>query len=191
MTDIADVARGYELADRYRRDDGRVFLSGSQALARLPYEQLRHDRRAGLDTAAFVSGYPGSPLAGYDRDVAGVAKLAEADGLRIVVRPAVNEELAATAVAFYLIMTLRYEWTHFLVHTRYRPRSAYYRRLWRNHRLHHCKNENYWYGVTMLGGDRLLRTAPAVDSVTTSATCRSLGIEVGPDFGMSTGKIPG
>lgn len=98
-------------------------------------------------------------------------------------------EMAATAVAFYLLMTLRYEWIHFLVHTRYRPRSAWYRRLWRNHRLHHCKNERYWYGVTMLGGDRVLRTAPAVDAVVTSATCRSLGIEVGPDFGTSAGKI--
>ena len=90
--------RGYELTDRYRKDDGRVFLSGAQALARLPFEQLRADRRAGLDTAAFVSGYPGSPLAGYDRDVTAVAALAQRDEFRMVVRPAVNEELAATAV---------------------------------------------------------------------------------------------
>jgi indolepyruvate ferredoxin oxidoreductase len=88
----------YELSDRYRLDDGRVFLSGSQALARLPYEQLRADRRAGLRTAAYVTGYPGSPLANYDRDVAASAKLAEADGLRLVFQPGMNEELAATAV---------------------------------------------------------------------------------------------
>ena len=37
--------------------------------------------------------------------------------------------------------------------------------LWRNHRLHHCKNEHYWFGVTMLSGDRLLGTAPAVADV--------------------------
>ena len=98
MTDMVDAVRGYELTDRYRKDDGRVFLSGAQALARLPFEQLRADRRAGLDTAAFVSGYPGSPLAGYDRDVTAVAALAERDQFRIVVQPAVNEELAATAV---------------------------------------------------------------------------------------------
>ena len=98
MTDMVDAVRGYELADRYRKDAGRVFLSGAQALARLPFEQLRADRRAGLDTAAFVSGYPGSPLAGYDRDVIAVAALAERDQFRIVVQPAVNEELAATAV---------------------------------------------------------------------------------------------
>ncbi len=88
----------YELSDRYRLDDGRVFLSGSQALARLPYEQLRADRRAGLTTAAYVTGYPGSPLAGYDRDVAAAAALADAEGLRLVMQPALNEELAATAV---------------------------------------------------------------------------------------------
>ena len=73
----------YELNDRYRLDEGRAFLSGSQALARLPYEQLRADRRAGLVTAAYISGYPGSPLAGYDRDVQAAAKLAAADGLPV------------------------------------------------------------------------------------------------------------
>ena len=88
----------YELADRYRLDDGRAFLSGSQALARLPYEQLRADRRAGMHTAAYISGYPGSPLAGYDRDVSAAAKLATADGLKMVFQPGMNEELAATAV---------------------------------------------------------------------------------------------
>ncbi len=88
----------YELNDRYRLDEGRVFLSGAQALARLPYEQLRADRRAGLVTAAYISGYPGSPLAGYDRDVQAAAKLAAADGLHMVFQPGMNEELAATAV---------------------------------------------------------------------------------------------
>ena len=92
------AAGGYRLDDRYRRDDGTVFLSGAQALARLPYEQLRIDRAAGLRTAAYVTGYPGSPLAGYDRDAAAVAKLATADGLHLVHQAAVNEELAATAV---------------------------------------------------------------------------------------------
>ncbi|MDX2168661.1 MAG: fatty acid hydroxylase family protein, partial [Deltaproteobacteria bacterium] len=50
-----------------------------------------------------------------------------------------------------------------------------YQRLWRNHRLHHFKNEHYWFGVTMLSGDRLLRTAPAVKDVETSPTARNLG----------------
>ena len=56
----------YALNDRYTKDTGRVFLSGVQALARIPLEQLRVDRLYGLNTAAFVSGYPGSPLAGFD-----------------------------------------------------------------------------------------------------------------------------
>ncbi len=56
----------YDLADRFAADAGTVFLSGVQALARIPIEQLRVDRRDGLNTAAFVSGYPGSPLGGFD-----------------------------------------------------------------------------------------------------------------------------
>ena len=88
----------YQLTDRYSSDEGRAFLSGSQALARLPYEQLRVDRIAGLHTAAYITGYPGSPLAGFDRDVAAAAKLAVAEGLTMVFQPGMNEELAATAV---------------------------------------------------------------------------------------------
>jgi indolepyruvate ferredoxin oxidoreductase len=90
--------RPYELSDRYRRDEGTVFLSGAQALARLPYEQLRIDRAAGWNTAAYVTGYQGSPLASYDRDISTAAALAAADGLRLVFQPGMNEELAATAV---------------------------------------------------------------------------------------------
>ncbi len=88
----------YQLTDRYSSDEGRAFLSGSQALARLPYEQLRVDRIAGLNTAAYITGYPGSPLAGFDRDVSAAAKLAVAEGLTMVFQPGMNEELAATAV---------------------------------------------------------------------------------------------
>jgi indolepyruvate ferredoxin oxidoreductase len=86
----------YQLVDRYLADQGVVFLTGLQALARLPLEQLRADRRAGLNTAAFVSGYPGSPLGGYDVTVAAAARLAPE--LPVVCRPAMNEEYAATAV---------------------------------------------------------------------------------------------
>ena len=88
--------RAYDLDDRYLADEGRVFLTGIQALARLPLEQLRVDRRNGLNTAAFVSGYPGSPLGGFDRAIAGAARLAPE--LPIVCRPAMNEEFAASAV---------------------------------------------------------------------------------------------
>ncbi len=88
----------YELADRYRADRGTVFLTGSQALARLPLAQLRADRRHGRRTAAYVTGYPGSPLANYERDAAAAATEAAAEGLTLLARPAVNEELAAAAV---------------------------------------------------------------------------------------------
>ena len=77
-----------------------------------------------------------------------------------------------TALAVYFALALHYEWIHFLIHTRYPPRGARYRRLWRNHRLHHFKNERYWYGVTMLAGDRLLGTAADPERVPTSRTAR-------------------
>lgn len=82
--------------------------------------------------------------------------------------------LAMTGVLAHLLLSLHYEWVHFLVHTRVMPRTALYQRLWRNHRLHHFKNEHYWFGVTMLSGDRLLGTAPALQEVATSRTCREL-----------------
>ncbi|NND75680.1 MAG: indolepyruvate ferredoxin oxidoreductase family protein [Ilumatobacter sp.] len=94
MTDT--MLDDYELSDRYRRDDGIAFLTGIQALARIPVEQLRRDRIAGLHTAAFVSGYPGSPLGGFDLEVARAVKVVPE--LPIVHQPAVNEELGATAV---------------------------------------------------------------------------------------------
>lgn len=86
----------YRLSDRYTRDHGTVFMTGVQALARIPIEQLRVDRRNGLTTAAFVAGYPGSPLGGVDSAMASAAKLVE--DLPIVLRPSLNEEYAATAV---------------------------------------------------------------------------------------------
>ncbi len=86
----------YALEDRYTLEQGQVFMTGLQALARLPLEQLRADRAAGLRTAAFWSGYPGSPLGGLDAAVR--AAVAQAPDLPIVHHAAVNEEQAATAV---------------------------------------------------------------------------------------------
>ena len=88
----------YRLDDRYLRDEGRVFASGVQILARLPIEQLRRDRAAGHNTAAFVCGYPGSPLAIFDAEATRVADLAESTGLQLVHQPGLNEELATAAV---------------------------------------------------------------------------------------------
>jgi Fatty acid hydroxylase len=93
-------------------------------------------------------------------------------GLWFVLTP--STPLALTGIVTHLALTLHYEWVHYLVHTRYQPISAYYQRLWRNHRLHHFKNEHYWMGVTMTSGDRLFGTAPAVKDVETSGTCRTL-----------------
>ncbi|HSL74709.1 MAG TPA: indolepyruvate ferredoxin oxidoreductase family protein [Ilumatobacteraceae bacterium] len=95
----------YELADRFRREDGRVFLTGVQAVARLAVDQLRIDRRLGLTTAAFASGYQGSPLGTFTEELQRAS--ATVADLPIVVQPAVNEELAATAVmGSQLAMTL-------------------------------------------------------------------------------------
>ncbi|MEO1061501.1 MAG: indolepyruvate ferredoxin oxidoreductase family protein [Actinomycetota bacterium] len=88
--------QSYRLADRYERTDGRVLLTGVQALARIPVDQLRADVAAGLRTAALVSGYPGSPLGGFDLEVARLLK--QVPDLPIVHQPAVNEELGASAV---------------------------------------------------------------------------------------------
>ena len=84
------------LDDRYLLENGLVHLTGVQALARLPLDLLRADRRAGRATAGFISGYEGSPLGGYDLELSRSQRLL--DALGIVFRPGVNEELAATAV---------------------------------------------------------------------------------------------
>jgi hypothetical protein len=67
-----------------------------------------------------------------------------------------------------------YEWTHFLIHTAYRPRSRAYRSVWRNHRLHHFKNERYWHGITNTISDRVLGTNPDQTTVPRSRTARTL-----------------
>jgi sterol desaturase/sphingolipid hydroxylase (fatty acid hydroxylase superfamily) len=68
-----------------------------------------------------------------------------------------------------------YEWVHYLVHSDYRPRTRAFRAVWRNHRLHHYKNEHYWFTVTTAGtADRLFRTFPDAADVETSGTVRAL-----------------
>ena len=85
--------------------------------------------------------------------------------------------LAFTGLLTFFGLSLHYEWVHYIVHTRVKPKTWYYQRLWRNHRLHHCKNEQYWMGVSMLAGDRIFGTAKAPQEVPTSDTCRTLGVE--------------
>jgi hypothetical protein len=88
-----------------------------------------------------------------------------------------NHRLALTGVAASYSMLLAYEWTHFLIHSTYLPRSPVYRYIWRAHRLHHYRNEHYWFGVTMHAADHLLGTFPDKDDVPLSPTARTLGIE--------------
>ncbi|NLH79512.1 MAG: indolepyruvate ferredoxin oxidoreductase family protein, partial [Phyllobacteriaceae bacterium] len=98
MNDLAHppVGRTIRLTDKYALDHGRVYLTGIQALVRLPMDRVRLDRAAGLKTAGFISGYRGSPLAGYDQQLQAAAADLAAHDLRFT--PGVNEELAATAV---------------------------------------------------------------------------------------------
>lgn len=80
-----------------------------------------------------------------------------------------------TGYTLALIGLWHYEWTHLLVHTRYVPKIKFYKRLARNHRLHHYRNEHNWLGVTSNMGDRLLRTYPKHKSdVPLSETARTL-----------------
>jgi indolepyruvate ferredoxin oxidoreductase len=84
------------LADKYLLEQGTVFLSGIQALVRVLLDQARADRRRGLRTATFVSGYQGSPLGGLDKEILGLGEIATDHALRFAA--GLNEELAATAV---------------------------------------------------------------------------------------------
>jgi indolepyruvate ferredoxin oxidoreductase len=84
------------LDDKYELESGRVYLTGTQALVRLPIIQRRRDRAAGLDTAGFVTGYRGSPLGGIDQAFMQARKFI--DAADITFRPGLNEDLAATAI---------------------------------------------------------------------------------------------
>ena len=84
---------------------------------------------------------------------------------------------ATTGVLVSFAILTSYEWTHFLIHTPYRARHRYFKAIWRNHRLHHFKNERYWFGVTSTVGDRVIGTLPDQRSVARSPTARSLRTE--------------
>lgn len=73
------------------------------------------------------------------------------------------------------VLVFAYEWTHYLIHTAYVPRTWVYRSIWRNHRLHHFKNEHFWHGVTNNVSDRVLGTNPNQRDVPKSETARTLG----------------
>ncbi|MEM7321131.1 MAG: pyruvate ferredoxin oxidoreductase, partial [Pseudomonadota bacterium] len=96
MTLLPAPLATYQLDDRYAQTKGRVYLTGTQALARILFDQARRDRAAGLNTAGFVSGYRGSPLGALDQELWRARK--RMDEARIKFLPAVNEDLGATAV---------------------------------------------------------------------------------------------
>ena len=84
------------LDDKYALESGRVYLSGTQALVRLPIMQRQRDAAAGHNTACFISGYRGSPLGGLDRELWRAAPFIEKNHIHF--QPGVNEDLAATAI---------------------------------------------------------------------------------------------
>jgi hypothetical protein len=83
--------------------------------------------------------------------------------------------LGLTFLTTVAALGLYYEWTHHLVHTDYQPRTALFRAIRRNHRLHHFRNEHYWFTVTSSGtADRVLRTHPDPAAVPVSRTATAL-----------------
>lgn len=83
--------------------------------------------------------------------------------------------LGLTFLTVIGLLGLGYEWAHYLIHSDYRPRTRVYRAVWRNHRLHHYKNEHYWFTVTSSGtADRVLGTYRNPEKVKTSPTVRDL-----------------
>ncbi|GAA1625419.1 indolepyruvate ferredoxin oxidoreductase family protein [Nonomuraea maheshkhaliensis] len=94
---MSETPAPVSLDDKYTSSDGRVLISGIQALIRLTLEQRRLDEARGLDTRVFVSGYQGSPLAGVDLEMGRAKPYLDEAG--VVFQAGLNEELAATAVA--------------------------------------------------------------------------------------------
>lgn len=94
MTKYAPDLGTYTLDDRYTRQEGRVFLTGTQAIVRIALDQARRDRSAGQDTRGFVSGYRGSPVGGVDLEMTHAAEHLAQAGVEFL--PAVNEEFGAT-----------------------------------------------------------------------------------------------
>jgi len=90
------IDREYTLDHKYTRAEGRIYLSGVQALVRLPLMQQMRDRAAGINTAGFISGYRGSPLGGFDLELWKAKKHLAASNIEF--QPGLNEDLGATMV---------------------------------------------------------------------------------------------
>ncbi|WP_368518403.1 indolepyruvate ferredoxin oxidoreductase family protein [Rhizobium sp.] len=102
MQNLSETARalpsekGPSLDDRYTVNHGKILVSGTQALVRLPMIQRQRDLAKGLNTAGYVSGYRGSPLASFDREMARAKTYLDQNHIRF--QPGLNEDMAATAV---------------------------------------------------------------------------------------------
>lgn len=94
--DRQSPAADISLDDKYTLERGRAFITGTQALIRLPMQQRMRDARAGLNTAGFITGYRGSPLGSVDQTAMKAKKHLEAQHVRF--HPGVNEDLAATSI---------------------------------------------------------------------------------------------
>jgi indolepyruvate ferredoxin oxidoreductase len=94
--DVQPIDLSVSLDDKYVKEKGYVYLTGLQALVRAPLVQGRRDKAAGLNTAGYVTGYRGSPLSAYDRELLIAQKHLDTDG--VTFEPGLNEDLAATAL---------------------------------------------------------------------------------------------
>jgi hypothetical protein len=86
-------------------------------------------------------------------------------------------EFMLAGASAYAVAAIVYEWTHYICHAHYVPQGAYYRRIWKNHRLHHFKNEHHWFAFTVPHIDTWMGTDPPVATVETSDTVRTLGVD--------------
>ncbi|WP_032112809.1 indolepyruvate ferredoxin oxidoreductase family protein [Candidatus Paracaedibacter symbiosus] len=93
---MSSLLRPVTLDDKYTLDSGHVFITGTQALVRLPLVQRRLDILQGLNTGGFISGYRGSPLGGFDQALWKASKYLDAHNVKF--QPGINEDLGATAV---------------------------------------------------------------------------------------------
>lgn len=139
----------------------------------LPTARLHrwHHRNPALLEAVLI---PGSLIAAFLLPVMAVMWLAS---WPLALLGGDHLALWLTLMAVSTVLVGTYEWSHFLIHTPYLPKSRYYRTIWRSHRLHHFKNEHYWFGVSSDAADRVLGTSPDQSTVPKSETVKTLGIE--------------
>ncbi|MEA2264566.1 MAG: hypothetical protein QOE27_149 [Solirubrobacteraceae bacterium] len=149
----------------------RPFRLGGRTveLATARAHRAHHESPRSLDLINFS---PGEALAILLLAVPAAAA-AGAGVVALVTTPLAAGPITTMLLTGYVLVGV-YEWTHFLIHTGHRPRSRYYRSIWRNHLLHHYKNEHFWHGITNTVSDRLLGTYRDQAEVPRSPTARTL-----------------